>query len=44
MAVTTVTYGPKTLENVQVNIVLGELIVDTEIGIWSCEEGGIRRD
>jgi hypothetical protein len=38
------TYSPETLEDVQVNIVLGQLIVDTEIGIRSGQESGIRHD
>jgi hypothetical protein len=27
-------YGPKTLENIEVDIVLGQLVVDAEIGVW----------
>jgi len=30
---------PETLKDVQVNIVLGQLIVDTKVGIWSCQGG-----
>ena len=32
------TYSPETLENVQVNIVLGQLVVYSEVGIRSGEE------
>ena len=35
------TYCPETLEDVQMNIVFGELVVDAQISIWSREDGGI---
>jgi hypothetical protein len=36
-----VTYGPEALKHVQVDIVLGELVVDTKVGIRRSEHGGI---